>query len=163
VAVGSIVLAFTGAEALYADMGHFGKRPIQYAWIGLVLPALTIQYMGQGAMMLRDPSALENPFYRMFPATWLLPAVVLATVSTVIASQAVISGAYSMTKQAVQLGLLPRMQVMYTSAKEAGQIYMPGVNLLLLDARSRRWLRNFWRLQLALMRTLIRVPRWLRW
>ena len=134
VAVGSIVLAFTGAEALYADMGHFGKRPIQYAWMGLVLPALTIQYMGQGALLLRDPSALENPFYRMFPAAWLLPAVVLATLSTVIASQAVISGAYSMTKQAVQLGLLPRMQVLYTSAKEAGQIYMPGVNWLLLGA-----------------------------
>ena len=134
VAVGSIVLAFTGAEALYADMGHFGKRPIQFAWIGLVLPALAIQYMGQGALLLRDPSALNNPFYRMFPATWLLPAVVLATVSTVIASQAVISGAYSMTKQAMQLGLLPRMQVMYTSAKEAGQIYMPGVNWLLLVA-----------------------------
>jgi KUP system potassium uptake protein len=134
VAVGSIVLAFTGAEALYADMGHFGKRPIQFAWLGLVLPALTIHYMGQGALLLRDPSALENPFYRMFPAAWLLPAVVLATVSTVIASQAVISGAYSMTKQAVQLGLLPRMQVMYTSSKEAGQIYMPGVNWLLLGA-----------------------------
>jgi KUP system potassium uptake protein len=134
VAVGSIVLAFTGAEALYADMGHFGKRPIQYAWIGLVLPALTLHYMGQGALLLRDPTALENPFYRMFPATWLLPAVVLATVSTVIASQAVITGAYSMTKQAVQLGLLPRMLVLYTSAKEAGQIYMPGVNWLLLAA-----------------------------
>ena len=138
VAVGSIVLAFTGAEALYADMGHFGKRPIQFAWIGLVLPALAIQYMGQGALLLRDPSALNNPFYRMFPATWLLPAVVLATVSTVIASQAVISGAYSMTKQAMQLGLLPRMQVMYTSAKEAGQIYMPGVNWLLQGCGSCR-------------------------
>jgi KUP system potassium uptake protein len=134
VAVGSIVLAFTGAEALYADMGHFGKRPIQLAWTGLVLPALTMQYMGQGALLLRDPSALENPFYRMFPDAWLLPAVVLATMSTVIASQAVISGAYSMTKQAVQLGLLPRMQVMYTSSKEAGQIYMPGVNWVLLAA-----------------------------
>ncbi len=111
VAVGSIVLAFTGAEALYADMGHFGKRPIQFAWIGLVLPALAIQYMGQGALLLRDPSALNNPFYRMFPATWLLPAVVLATVSTVIASQAVISGAYSMTKQAMQLGLLRRVEM----------------------------------------------------
>jgi KUP system potassium uptake protein len=134
VAVGAIVLAFTGAEALYADMGHFGKRPIQLAWIGLVLPALTINYMGQGALLIRDPSALENPFYRLFPSFWLIPAVVLATVATVIASQAVITGAYSMTKQAMQLGLLPRMQVNYTSAKNAGQIYLPGVNWLLLVA-----------------------------
>ena len=133
-AVGAIVLAFTGAEALYADMGHFGKRPVQWAWMGLVLPSLTIQYMGQGALLLRDPTALENPFYRMFPEAWLIPAVVLATLATVIASQAVISGTYSMTKQAIQLGLLPRMQVLYTSAKEAGQIYMPGVNWLLLVA-----------------------------
>ena len=134
VAVGAIVLAFTGAEALYADMGHFGKRPIQLAWMGLVLPALTINYMGQGALLMRDPTALENPFYRMYPQAWLIPAVVLATLATVIASQAVISGAYSMTKQAVQLGLLPRLQVHYTSAKEAGQIYMPEVNWLLLVA-----------------------------
>ena len=134
VAVGAIVLAFTGAEALYADMGHFGKRPIQYAWVGMVLPALAIHYMGQGALLMRDPAALENPFYRMFPSAWLMPAVVLATLATVIASQAVISGAYSMTKQAMQLGLLPRMQVHYTSAKEAGQIYMPEVNWLLLGA-----------------------------
>ncbi len=134
VAVGAIVLAFTGAEALYADMGHFGKRPIQYAWVGMVLPALAIHYMGQGALLIRDPAALENPFYRMFPSAWLMPAVVLATLATVIASQAVISGAYSMTKQAMQLGLLPRMQVHYTSAKEAGQIYMPEVNWLLLGA-----------------------------
>ena len=132
VAVGAIVLAFTGAEALYADMGHFGKRPIQLAWVGLVLPALTIHYMGQGALLMRDPGALENPFYRMFPASWLLPVVVLATLATVIASQAVISGAYSMTKQAMQLGLLPRLQVNYTSAREAGQIYMPEVNWALL-------------------------------
>jgi len=134
VAFGAIVLAFTGAEALYADMGHFGKRPIQFAWMGLVLPALTINYMGQGALLMRDPSALENPFYRLFPESWLIPAVVLATLATVIASQAVISGAYSMTKQAMQLGLLPRMQVQHTSAKEAGQIYMPEVNWLLLVA-----------------------------
>ena len=133
-AVGAIVLAFTGAEALYADMGHFGKRPIQYAWAGLVLPSLAIHYMGQGALLMRDPAALENPFYRMFPAAWLMPVVVLATLATVIASQAVISGAYSMTKQAMQLGLLPRMQVNYTSAREAGQIYMPEVNWLLLAA-----------------------------
>ncbi len=134
VAVGAIVLAFTGAEALYADMGHFGKRPVQWAWMGLVLPSLAVHYMGQGALLLRDPTALENPFYRMFPDAWLMPAVVLATLATVIASQAVISGTYSMTKQAIQLGLLPRMQVLYTSAKEAGQIYMPGVNWLLLVA-----------------------------
>ena len=134
VAVGAIVLAFTGAEALYADMGHFGKRPIQFAWMGLVLPALAINYMGQGALLMRDPSALENPFYRMYPQAWLIPAVVLATLATVIASQAVISGAYSMTKQAMQLGLLPRLQVLYTSAKEAGQIYMPQVNWALLVA-----------------------------
>jgi KUP system potassium uptake protein len=134
VAMGAIVLAFTGAEALYADMGHFGKRPIQIAWTGLVLPSLALNYMGQGALLMRDPAALDNPFYRMFPASWLLPAVLLATVATVIASQAVISGAYSMTKQAVQLGLLPRLQVLYTSTKEAGQIYMPQVNWLLLVA-----------------------------
>lgn len=134
VAVGAIVLAFTGAEALYADMGHFGKRPVQLAWIGYVLPALTINYMGQGALLMRDPSAVDNPFYRMFPSAWLVPAVVLATLATIIASQAVISGAYSVTKQAIQLGLLPRMRVLYTSAKEVGQIYMPEVNWLLLVA-----------------------------
>ena len=134
VAVGAIVLAFTGAEALYADMGHFGKRPVQLAWIGYVLPALAINYMGQGALLMRDPSAVDNPFYRMFPTAWLVPAVVLATLATIIASQAVISGAYSVTKQAIQLGLLPRMRVLYTSAKEVGQIYMPEVNWLLLVA-----------------------------
>ncbi len=134
VAVGAIVLAFTGAEALYADMGHFGKRPVQLAWITYVLPALTINYMGQGALLMRDPSAVDNPFYRMFPTAWLVPAVVLATLATIIASQAVISGAYSVTKQAIQLSLLPRMRVLYTSAKEVGQIYMPEVNWLLLVA-----------------------------
>ena len=133
-AVGAIVLAFTGAEALYADMGHFGKKPIQWSWGGIVLPALAINYMGQGALLIRDPSALENPFYRLFPSFWLIPAVVLSTIATVIASQAVISGAYSMTKQAMQLGLLPRLQVHYTSAKQAGQIYMPEVNWALLAA-----------------------------
>ena len=134
VAMGAIVLAVTGAEALYADMGHFGKRPIQLAWTGLVLPALALNYMGQGALLMRDPTALDNPFYRLFPQAWLVPAVVLATCATVIASQAVISGAYSMTRQAVQLGLLPRLRVLYTSTSEAGQIYMPGVNRLLLVA-----------------------------
>ena len=132
--MGSIVLALTGAEALYADMGHFGKRPIQLAWMGLVLPALALNYMGQGALLMRDASALENPFFRMFPQPLLIPAVVLSTLAAVIASQAVISGAYSMTRQAIQLGFLPRMQVLYTSAKEAGQIYLPGVNWVLLVA-----------------------------
>ncbi len=131
-AVGAIVLALTGAEALYADMGHFGRRPIQLAWAGLVLPGLALNYMGQGALLIGDPSAIENPFYRMFPDAWLLPALVLATLAAIIASQAVISGAYSMTKQAIQLGFLPRMAVHYTSAREAGQIYLPAVNWALL-------------------------------
>ena len=134
VVLGAVVLAFTGAEALYADLGHFGKRPIQIAWAGLVLPALALNYMGQGALLMRDPAALENPFFRMFPSAWLIPAVILATVATIIASQAVITGAYSMTKQVMQLGLLPRMHVLYTSEKEMGQIYIPLVNWLLLAA-----------------------------
>jgi KUP system potassium uptake protein len=131
-ALGAIVLALTGAEALYADMGHFGRKPIQLAWTGLVLPALALNYMGQGALLMRDPSAIENPFYRLFPEVALVPALVLATLAAIIASQAVISGAYSMTKQAVQLGFLPRMDVRYTSAREAGQIYVPAVNWALL-------------------------------
>jgi KUP system potassium uptake protein len=133
-AIGAIVLALTGAEALYADMGHFGNRPIQIAWSGLVLPALTLNYLGQAALLLRDPTALENPFFRLFPSFALIPMVILATAASVIASQAVISGAYSMTKQAIQLGFLPRMQVLYTSAREQGQIYMPEVNNFLLVA-----------------------------
>jgi KUP system potassium uptake protein len=131
-AVGAIVLALTGAEALYADMGHFGRKPIQLAWTGLVLPGLALNYLGQGALLIGDPSAIDNPFYRLFPDAWLLPALVLATLAAIIASQAVISGAYSMTKQAIQLGFLPRMAIRYTSAREAGQIYMPGVNWALL-------------------------------
>jgi KUP system potassium uptake protein len=134
VAVGAIVLALTGAEALYADMGHFGPRPIRIAWLGLVLPALAINYMGQGALLMRDPGALENPFFRMFSEAWLIPAVILAFCAAVIASQAVISGAYSMTRQAIQLGYLPRMRIVFTSASEAGQIYMPEVNRVLLVA-----------------------------
>ncbi len=134
IALGAILLAFTGAEALYADMGHFGRRPVQLTWMVLVFPALAINYMGQGALLIRDPAALDNPFYRLFPPAWLVPAVLLATLATVIASQAVISGAFSMTKQAIQLGLLPRMQVRHTSAREVGQIYMPEVNALLLVA-----------------------------
>ena len=131
-AVGAIVLALTGAEALYADMGHFGRKPIQWAWIGLVLPSLALHYMGQGALLMADASAIENPFFRMFPAQALIPAVMLATVAAIIASQAVISGAYSMTKQAILLGFLPRMNIKYTSEKEVGQIYMPAVNWILL-------------------------------
>ncbi len=131
-AMGAIVLALTGAEALYADMGHFGRKPIQIAWTGLVLPALALNYMGQGALLMGDPHAIDNPFFHLFPASATLPAIVLATLAAIIASQAVISGAYSMTKQAIQLGFLPRMDVRYTSAHEAGQIYVPAVNWLLL-------------------------------
>jgi KUP system potassium uptake protein len=131
-AVGAIVLALTGAEALYADMGHFGHKPIQIAWMGLVLPSLALHYMGQGALLMRDASAIENPFFRMFPENWLIAAVILATMAAIIASQAVISGAYSMTKQAILLGFLPRMDIKYTSEQEVGQIYMPGVNWILL-------------------------------
>jgi KUP system potassium uptake protein len=131
-AMGAIVLALTGAEALYADMGHFGARPIRLAWLGLVFPALVLNYMGQGALLILDPKAIENPFFNLFPQALVLPMVILATLAAVIASQAVISGAYSMTKQAILLGFLPRMTVRYTSAKEAGQIYMPAVNWALL-------------------------------
>jgi KUP system potassium uptake protein len=132
VALGAIVLAVTGAEALYADMGHFGRQPIRAAWFGLVFPALAVNYLGQGALLIDDAQAIENPFYRLFPGWLLIPMVGLATVATVIASQAVISGAYSMTKQAVQLGFLPRMQVIHTSAREIGQIYLPAINWMLL-------------------------------
>ena len=127
-AIGAIVLAVTGAEALYADMGHFGRAPIRLAWTALVLPSLALNYLGQGALLMRDPGAIENPFFRLFPGVWLVPAIVLATLAAIIASQAVISGAYSMTQQAIRLGFLPRMEVHYTSAREAGQIYLPGVN-----------------------------------
>jgi KUP system potassium uptake protein len=132
VTLGAVFLAVTGGEALYADLGHFGRRPIQSAWFYLVLPALLINYFGQGALVLSDPSALENSFYRMVPDVLLLPLVVLATAATVIASQAVITGAYSLTRQAVQLGLLPRFEVRYTSESHAGQIFLPRVNRLLL-------------------------------
>lgn len=134
VVMGSIVLALTGAEALYADMGHFGRRPIRLAWSGFVLPALALNYMGQGALLMRDPSALDNPFYRLFPQQWLIPMVLLATAASVIASQATISGAFSMTKQAIQMGLLPRMRILNTSEKEAGQIYVPNVNWCVMVA-----------------------------
>jgi KUP system potassium uptake protein len=134
VALGAVVLSLTGAEALYADMGHFGARPIRVTWFAVVFPALALNYLGQGALLLADPGALQNPFYRLFPSWMLYPMVVLSTIATVIASQAVISGTYSMTKQAMQLGFLPRMNVIYTSAKEIGQIYVPGINWTLLLA-----------------------------
>ncbi|VTU28734.1 potassium transporter Kup [Variovorax sp. PBL-E5] len=134
IALGSVVLALTGAEALYADMGHFGAAPIRLSWFMLVFPALALNYLGQGALLLRDPPALDNPFFHMFPAWALVPMVVLATVATVIASQAVISGAYSMTKQAIQLGFLPRMSVTHTSDRQIGQIYVPAINWMLLAA-----------------------------
>ena len=134
VAFGAVVLAVTGGEALYADMGHFGAKPIRLAWYGCVLPALTLNYLGQGALLLSNPLAISNPFYLLFPDWALYPAVGLATVATVIASQAVISGVFSVTKQAIQLGFLPRMQIKYTSDRKIGQIYIPFVNWTLLVA-----------------------------
>jgi KUP system potassium uptake protein len=130
--LGAVFLAVTGAEALYADLGHFGRGPIQVAWVAIVLPALALNYLGQGALVYAHPRALENPFFLMYPDWALIPMVVLATVATVIASQAVITGAYSLSSQAIQLGLLPRLEVRHTSAQQAGQIYMPRVNGLLL-------------------------------
>ena len=130
--LGAVFLAVTGAEALYADLGHFGRKPIQTAWVGLVLPSLALNYLGQGALVLADPKAMENPFFLLYPDWALLPMVVLATVATVIASQAVITGAYSMTQQAIQLGLLPRLEIRHTSEAQYGQIYMPRVNWFLL-------------------------------
>jgi KUP system potassium uptake protein len=130
--LGAVFLAVTGAEALYADLGHFGRGPIQVAWLALVLPSLALNYLGQGALVLANASAIENPFFLMYPDWALIPMVVLATAATVIASQAVITGAYSLTSQAIQLGLLPRFEIRHTSAQQAGQIYMPRVNGLLL-------------------------------
>lgn len=132
--MGAVVLAVTGAEALYADMGHFGPQPIKRAWIYLVFPALILNYFGQGALLLRHPEALDNPFFRLVPDWALYPMVGLATAATVIASQAVISGAFSMTRQAIQLGYLPRLQIRHTSEEERGQIYVPKVNAFLLVA-----------------------------
>jgi len=126
--LGALVLCVTGAEALYADLGHFGKKPIRLAWFSVVMPALTLNYFGQGALLLRQPEAVKNPFYLMAPDWALLPMVVLATLATVIASQALITGAFSVTKQVIQLGYLPRLQVQHTSVKDTGQIYMPFVN-----------------------------------
>ena len=128
VILGAVVLCVTGGEALYADMGHFGKKPIRLAWFTVVMPALTMNYFGQGALLLQDPSAVKNPFFMMAPDWALLPLVGLATMATVIASQALISGAFSVTKQVIQLGYLPRLQVLHTSVKDTGQIYMPFVN-----------------------------------
>ena len=130
--LGAVFLVVTGAEALYADLGHFGRGPIRFAWLVVVLPALLINYLGQGALVLADPKAIENPFFLLYPHWALLPMVVLATAATVIASQAVITGAYSLTQQAIQLGLLPRLEIRHTSEALFGQIYMPRVNALLL-------------------------------
>lgn len=132
--LGSVVLAVTGAEALYADMGHFGRKPVQLAWFTLVLPALVLNYFGQGALLIHDPSAISNPFYLLAPDWMHYPLVILATLATVIASQAVISGAYSMTNQAIRLGYAPRMETQHTSEEEIGQIYVPGINWALLLA-----------------------------
>ena len=132
IAFGSVVLAVTGAEALYADMGHFGRRPIRWAWMVIVLPALVLNYLGQGALLLRDPAALENPFFLLAPEWFRLPLVFLATAATIIASQAMISGAYTIARQCVQLGFMPRLVVRHTSDTEEGQIYMPQVNIALL-------------------------------
>jgi KUP system potassium uptake protein len=134
VAFGAVVLAVTGAEALYADMGHFGRKPIRLAWISVVFPGLLLHYMGQGAFLLSDPNAIRNPFFLMVPAYLLYPLVALATIATVIASQAVISGAFSMVHQGIQLGLIPRLEVLYTSSVERGQIYVPKANWWLLAA-----------------------------
>ncbi len=132
--MGAVVLAVTGGECLYADMGHFGRKPIQRAWLTLVGPALLLNYFGQGALILANPEALQNPFFLMAPEALLIPLVILATCATIIASQAVISGAFSLTHQAIQMGYLPRMEVRYTSAENAGQIYIPALNGLLFTA-----------------------------
>ena len=132
VTLGAVFLVVTGGEALYADLGHFGRKPIQTAWFCLVFPALLINYFGQGAKVLADPAAIENPFYRLVPDSFLLPMVVLATAATVIASQAVITGAYSLVHQAIQLGMLPRLTILHTSASHVGQIYIPRVTISLM-------------------------------
>ena len=134
ITLGAVVLTITGGEALYADMGHFGRRPIRLAWFGLVLPGLFLNYCGQGALLLHDPGAVENPFFRLAPPALLYPMIALATAATVIASQAVISGVYSIARQAVQLGYLPRIHIQHTSSEEIGQIYVPQLNWLLFTA-----------------------------
>jgi len=130
--LGAVVLAVTGGEALYADMGHFGARPIRYAWYLMVLPCLMLNYLGQGALVLQDPAAVSNPFYEGVPEWGLYPMIVLATMATIIASQAVITGAFSVARQAMQLGYIPRMQVKHTSHDTIGQIYVPGVNWMMM-------------------------------
>ncbi|MBV8662571.1 MAG: potassium transporter Kup [Hyphomicrobiales bacterium] len=132
IVLGSVFLAVTGGEALYADMGHFGRKPIQVAWLFLVLPALMLNYLGQGALIIANPQAIENPFYWLAPGPLRLPLVLLATAATVIASQAVITGAFSLTRQAIQLGLLPRLEIVHTSDMQEGQIFIPRVNRILL-------------------------------
>ncbi len=132
IALGSVFLVVTGGEALYADMGHFGRRPIQWGWFCVALPALVLQYFGQGALLLRNPEAIEHPFFFLAPSWAIYPLVILSTAATVIASQALITGAFSLSQQAIQLGFLPRMEVKYTSAKEMGQIYLPFINWALL-------------------------------
>ena len=132
IALGAVVLAVTGGEALYADMGHFGAKPIRFAWLFVVLPALVLNYFGQGALLLANPAAIENPFFLLAPEWFRLPLVLLATAATIIASQAMISGAFSVARQCVQLGLLPRLIVRHTSETEEGQIYLPQINFMLL-------------------------------
>jgi KUP system potassium uptake protein len=132
IVLGAVFLTVTGAEALYADLGHFGRKPIQLAWFFLVFPALVLNYLGQGALVLSNPSAMSDPFFLMFPSWALLPIVILATFATIIASQAVITGAFSLVRQAIHLGFLPRMQILFTSETQTGQIYLPSVNTLLL-------------------------------
>ena len=132
VVLGAVFLAVTGTEALYADLGHFGKRPIRLTWITLVLPALFLNYFGQGALLLARPEEASHPFYAMVPSWAMIPMVFMATLATVIASQAVITGAFSLTKQAIQLGYLPRMRIKHTSAAQAGQIYIAPVNWMLM-------------------------------
>ena len=134
VVLGAVALAITGGEALYADMGHFGRFPIRTAWFAVVMPALVFNYLGQGALVLADKKAIENPFFRLASDWAILPLVLLATAATVIASQAVISGAFSLTRQAMQLHLMPRLDVLQTSAHMSGQIYIPQINWLLLAA-----------------------------
>jgi KUP system potassium uptake protein len=132
VTLGAVFLAVTGAEALYADLGHFGRRPIRTAWLALVLPSLSLNYLGQGALVLQDPATLANPFFLMSPSWALVPMLLLSTVATIIASQAVITGAFSLTQQAIQLGLLPRMKIAHTSEHQSGQIYIPQINGLMV-------------------------------
>lgn len=130
--LGSVFLAVTGAEALYTDLGHFGKKPIQYAWLFMVFPCLTLNYMGQGALLMELPATIENPFFLLFPQWALIPMVAFATIATIVASQAVITGAYSLARQAMQLGFLPRMEIRHTSEHQEGQIYMPKINTVLM-------------------------------